>query len=73
MNIEITDRERELLLDILRDRLGTLREQIHHARTFRFREMLKDMQQVLKELIEKLDAAGQPTAAAGSRTHGESP
>ena len=71
MNIEITERERELLLEILRDRLGTLREQIHHARTFRFRDMLKDMQQVLRRLIEKLESTDEP-AAAGSGSQADS-
>ncbi|NOX54197.1 MAG: hypothetical protein GXP27_07090 [Planctomycetes bacterium] len=71
MNIEITEREGELLLEILRDRLGTLREQIHHARTFRFRDMLKDMQQVLRRLIEKLESADEP-AAAGSGSQADS-
>lgn len=58
MTLELTDAERELLLDFLKGRLGDLREQIHHSMTSTFTDELKRTEQTLNGLIGKLEAGG---------------
>lgn len=55
MTLELSDPERELLLEILRDRLGTLREQVYHSTTSTFTEELKQKRELLKEIINRLE------------------
>lgn len=55
MIIELSQSEQELLLEILRTRLGEFSEQIHHASVSRFSDDLKVRQQMLAELIERLE------------------
>jgi hypothetical protein len=57
MTFVLSEGERELLLGILHDRLGTLREQIYHSTTSTFSDQLKEMESTLKALIVRLDAA----------------
>ena len=57
MQITIDDNERELLLEVLTDRLGMLREQVHHSRTYSFTDKLKEIEKVLKDLFQKLTQA----------------
>lgn len=56
MTLEITDTERELLIETLEDRLGSLREQIHHSITSTFTDQLKEKQTLLNGLLEKVKA-----------------
>ncbi|MFQ5730413.1 MAG: hypothetical protein ACE5KM_00510 [Planctomycetaceae bacterium] len=56
MNVELTNAEQTVLLETLRDRLGTLREQIHHATISTFTEELKAKKELLNELIRKLES-----------------
>jgi hypothetical protein len=59
-NIDLTDPERTLLLDIARERLGELREQVHHSMTSTFTEGLKDTESMLRRIIDKLESTFQP-------------
>ncbi len=52
--IELSEAERDALLGVLRDRLGTMREQVHHSDTSTFREELKAEAALLQVLIAKL-------------------
>lgn len=56
MSLELTESEREFLLEILQDRLGSLREQVHHSRTSTFTDQLKAKEELLRRLIEKVQA-----------------
>jgi hypothetical protein len=58
MNLEITPAERDLLLETLKERLGEIREQVHHSMTSAFTDQLKQTEQTAKGLIEKLESAG---------------
>jgi hypothetical protein len=61
MNLEVSEAERELLLNILRERLGELREQVYHSTTSTFTEQLKTMEAGVNVLIGKLEAAAEET------------
>ena len=56
MNLELTDVEREFLLSLLHDRLGELKEEIHHSRVADFTAQLKLTEQCVRGLIGKLEA-----------------
>lgn len=56
MALELTPEETQLLLEILQDRLGELREQIHHSATSTFTDQLKEREEKLKELIARLQS-----------------
>ncbi len=56
MNLELTDIEREFLLSLLQDRLGELKEEIHHSRVADFTARLKTTEQCVRGLIAKLGA-----------------
>jgi hypothetical protein len=58
MTLELTAAEREFLLEILKDRLGSLKEQVHHSRTSTFTDQLKEKEVVLVGMIAKAEAAG---------------
>jgi hypothetical protein len=57
MNLQVTPEERDLLLDILQGRLMELRSEVHHASVPEFKEDLLSREQLLKELIDKLQAS----------------
>lgn len=59
MNLELTDDERTLLLDVLDGRLGELREEVHHSQVSGFTDELKRREQSLKVLIGKVESASQ--------------
>lgn len=52
--VELTEAERDALLGVLKDRLGTMREQVYHSDTTTFREELKAEAAMLQVLIAKL-------------------
>lgn len=58
MQLELTDEERDFLQEILRDRMGTLREQVYHTTTSTFKQQLKERESLLQSMIDKLDAQG---------------
>lgn len=68
--LELTDEERELLLEVLEERFGDLREQVHHSKTYDFTDMLRRKKALVSALIEKikqLNRAGEATSAAAGR------
>jgi len=58
MTLELAADEQNFLLEILRYRLGSLREQVHHSMTSTFTDQLKEREVLLKGIIEKVEAAG---------------
>lgn len=64
MNLEVTDLEKEMLVEILQDRLGSLREEIHHSMTSSFTDDLKRKEKMLKGVLDKLGA--QPGGGSSS-------
>jgi hypothetical protein len=56
MNLELTTAERDLLLETLHERLGEIREQIHHSMTSGFTDQLKQAEQTARDLLAKLEA-----------------
>ncbi len=61
MHIELNETERALLLDLLEERLGDLRDEIYRAESHDFKELLKAKKAVVAKLIEHLrEAAGAP-------------
>ncbi len=57
MNLELTDAERVLVLDVLEGRMGELREEIHHSQVSTFTDELKRREGTLRSIIERLDVA----------------
>lgn len=55
MNLELTDAERVLVLDVLEDRMGELREEIHHSQVSTFTDELKQREGTLRAIIKKLE------------------
>jgi hypothetical protein len=54
MDVQLTDEEKDLLLDVLQGRLTELRSEIHHARVAEFKEQLQHREQLLRDLLGKL-------------------
>jgi len=57
MTLNLNEPEQEFLLEILQDRLGSLREQVYHSTTSTFTETLKDREKLLKGLIDRLQTS----------------
>lgn len=55
MRIELSATEHTVLLDILRERLGEMREQVYHADTSSFKDDLKHREAVIRGLIDKCE------------------
>ena len=60
MTLELTNAERVFLLEILNDRLGTLREQVYHSSTSKFTDELKGFEVLLRGIIEKIENEQNP-------------
>jgi hypothetical protein len=56
MSLELTQEERELLIDVLVARLGELRQEIHHSTVSTFTDQLKQTEVLMKALIDKIKA-----------------
>ena len=65
MHIEMDETERALLLNLLEERLGDLRDEIYRAETHDFKELLKAKKAVVAKLIEHLRAAAAAPVGAG--------
>jgi len=57
MNLELTDAERVLVLNVLEDRMGELREEIHHSQVSNFTDELKQREEMLRAIMQKLKVA----------------
>ncbi|MEZ4728494.1 MAG: hypothetical protein R3E79_15275 [Caldilineaceae bacterium] len=55
MQITISEESRELLLDLLQIELGEVRQEIHHTKTYEYRDKLKVRESVIRELIAQLN------------------
>ena len=54
MRIEVDERERELLLSLLDELLGDVRDEIYRAESHEFKERLKAKKEIVKTLIRQL-------------------
>ena len=54
MKIELTKEEIEFLSELLKERLGDIKSEIHHAMKSEFRDELKRKEKLLKILLDKL-------------------
>ncbi|MBS1794498.1 MAG: hypothetical protein JSS81_11620 [Acidobacteria bacterium] len=56
MTLDITEKERELLADVLRSAHEDLREEMHYTERFEYKELLRERFELLKELQAKVEA-----------------
>ncbi|MDE2040415.1 MAG: hypothetical protein KGO96_12140 [Elusimicrobia bacterium] len=54
MDISLSDSERELLREVLEERMGTLRQEVYHAEEPAFKDRLKEQEKSLAALLAKL-------------------
>jgi hypothetical protein len=54
MELTLTHAERDLLEGILKDALGSLREEVYHAEEARFKDDLKADEALLRGILNKL-------------------
>ncbi len=57
ISLELSPGERELLLELLKSRIGELRQEIHHSRVSTFTDQLKQSQTLINGLLAKLESA----------------
>jgi hypothetical protein len=57
MKLELTAAEQEFLLEVLHGRHGELREQVYHSTVSTFHDQLTHQKTLLKQIIEKVEAA----------------
>lgn len=55
MTFDISDRERELLLDLFQSDHKKLLHELHHTSTFSFKQLLKEKIKALEELNAKVE------------------
>ncbi len=56
MNLELSPKEKEMLIGVLKDYIPELRGEIASGAKHDFKEELKDEEAVLKGILEKLNA-----------------
>jgi hypothetical protein len=64
MNQELTEKEQTYLVELLKERLGTQREQIYHTDTSTFKDQMKEEAAILRSLIAKF--AEEPQLKTGT-------
>jgi len=57
MNVDFSPTESEVLIDVVKHRLGEMREQVYHADAHKFKDELKQRKGVLEGVLDKLSAA----------------
>jgi len=55
MTLEVTDVERQYLLELLHERLGELRQEEHHSRVPSYTDEIKSREHCVRDLIQKLE------------------
>ena len=55
MTFEINEQEREILLEVLKSAHSSLLDELHHTESYDYRQMLKQKDEVLKNLREKIE------------------
>lgn len=58
MQLELADREKAVLLRIVDDYYGNLREEIYKTETPEAKDELKEEEKIVKSLLDRLRAAG---------------
>ncbi|MCP4246427.1 MAG: hypothetical protein GY778_05195 [bacterium] len=54
MNVELSERERELLVQLIDREVSDLGPEIRHTQTYNYRDELKDEKRVLADLARRL-------------------
>ncbi|MFN2531049.1 MAG: hypothetical protein ABR555_07110 [Pyrinomonadaceae bacterium] len=54
MTLDLTDAEREFLLELLEARYTSMLHELHHTDTYEYKEMLQQQVEVLEKLRNKL-------------------
>ncbi len=54
MQLELTDRERELLAELIESRIGELHTEIRRAMDYKFKDQLKDQMEAYRKLLARL-------------------
>jgi hypothetical protein len=54
--LEINEQERELLLEILKSAHSSLLDELHHTESYDYKQMLKQKDEVLKNLKSRIEA-----------------
>jgi hypothetical protein len=57
MNVEMTNEEKAMLLELLEGRLSELRVEVRHSRVSGFTDKLKNNEELLRTLIGKIESA----------------
>lgn len=57
MKVELTQQERDELVELLTHTLGELKSGVHHAMTTKMREDLHRQESVVRSLLDKLGAS----------------
>lgn len=55
MKLELTAAECGLILHVLQNRLGELRQEVCHSTVSKFKDQLKESEELLKSAIHKLE------------------
>lgn len=55
MKLDITEQEREILLEILRSGHSSLLDELHHTESYDYKQMLKQKDELLKNLTSKVE------------------
>ena len=63
MTVDITDQEKEFLLELLETKSTALLHEIHHTDARDYKEMLKQRMDLLERLRAKLDSSPSSTLA----------
>lgn len=66
MTIDLSAPERELLLAVLRDQLGSLKGEIYKTETWDYKQELKGREELLVGLIGRLESAEAQSVTPGS-------
>jgi hypothetical protein len=56
LTLEINEQERELLLEITKAEHSSLLDEIHHTESYDYKQMLKQKDELLKNLRSKIEA-----------------
>jgi hypothetical protein len=54
--MELSEEECRVLVDLLKDRFGSLKEEIYHTETSSYRDQLHQQRDLLESLIRKLES-----------------
>jgi hypothetical protein len=63
LTLDITEQERQLLLEILKSEHSALLDELHHTESYDYKQMLKEKDELLKNLRSRIEA----TVSDGTR------